>query len=465
MKKLSLLLVVLLAAGSAGLYGQMAIGTNFSISGNATATAGYDIDDEQFGFKNEFESTIKIEFVAKQSVNNSEMVDMSGGWYGSIELNDFQIIIDSDEEDSEEFLTHETSVMSDDGMMDDDGMPMDGPDTLTQETARTHLYVVAPEIVATLKNGPLWLRIFDGPSNKADLVGHIEDNEDEDTAEGDDDADDVGKEINKGQGVTLGYTTADLSLAIGISSEESYDADKKGSYAVSADLGVNVGPAELDVSFVQGLESEDDADLAGANDTGIGAKLTTTFGDIELSGGADVHMSGEADDPDSPENEAMDWEAGANAKITLTPNTTLTSDFIFSSVKIVASDVAVELADEGGLVDSLDMSLKWGMFDISGGDDADDAGELVNDQSDLFVEGKLDYGLEAMGGTLTPGTTVTINQIDGGDASVGLEVRAVLTNAIQATTFGLKWKTEQLVDSGEKASESGTVTLWTKIVY
>ena len=461
MKKLSLLLVVLLAAGSAGLYGQMAIGTNFSISGNATATAGYDIDDEQFGFKNEFESTIKIELVAKQSVNNSEMVDMSGGWYGSIELNDFQIVIDSEDEDSTEFVD---DAMYDDGMMDDGTMSDEGVDVDTTKS-RTGLYIVAPEIVATLKNGPLWLRIFDGPSNKADLVGHIEDNEDEDNAEGDDDGDDVGKEINKGQGITLGYTTADLSLAIGISSEESYDADTKGSYAVSADLGVNVGPAELEISFVQGLESEDDADLAGANDTGIGAKLTTTFGDIELSGGADVHMTGDPDDPGSSENEAMDWEAGANAKITLTPNTTLTSDFIFSSIKIVASDVAVELADKGGLVDSLDMSLKWGMFDISGGDDADDAEDLVNDQSDLFVEGKLDYGLEAMGGTLTPGTTVTINQIDGSDASVGLEVRAVLTNAIPATTFGLKWVTDQLVDSGDLASESGTVTLWTKIVY
>ncbi len=59
MKKLSLLLVVLLAAGSAGLYGQMAIGTNFSVTGDATATVGYDIDDEQFGFKNEASSDIK----------------------------------------------------------------------------------------------------------------------------------------------------------------------------------------------------------------------------------------------------------------------------------------------------------------------------------------------------------------------------------------------------------------------
>ena len=63
MKKLSLLLVVLLAAGSAGLYGQMAIGTNFSVSGSATATVGYDIDDEQFGFKNEFSSDISLGLV------------------------------------------------------------------------------------------------------------------------------------------------------------------------------------------------------------------------------------------------------------------------------------------------------------------------------------------------------------------------------------------------------------------
>ena len=39
MKKLSLLLLVL-AMGSAGLYGQMTIGTNFTISGDATATGG-----------------------------------------------------------------------------------------------------------------------------------------------------------------------------------------------------------------------------------------------------------------------------------------------------------------------------------------------------------------------------------------------------------------------------------------
>ena len=463
MKKLSLLLVVLLAAGSAGLYGQMAIGTNFSISGDATATAGYDIDDEQFGFKNEFSSNIKIVLVAKQSTNNDEMVDMSGGWYGSIELNDFQIIIDSDEEDSDQLLTEAKYQ----GMMEmDDGM-MSDPKVKTK-AKHAGLYIVEPEIVATLKNGPLWLRIFNAPSNAADKVAHIEDDDPEDDdydAEGNDDGNDVGVDLD-GQGIMAGYKTADLSLALGITSDVPYDDDTEGSFAVSADLGVNVGPAQLDISFVQGLVNEDDVvDKDKADDTGIGAKLTTTFGDIELSAGADVAMTGVTDDADTTVNEAMDWEAGANAKITLTPNTSLTSDFIFSSVKSVASDVEVVLADANGLVESLSMSLKWGMFDISGGDEAETAATDADDEADLYVEGTLDYALEGFGGTLTPGTTVTVDQVNGGDAAVSLEVRAVLTDAIPATTFGLAWKTEQLVDSGDKASQSGIIRLWTKIVY
>ena len=112
MKKISLLLVVLLAAGSAGLYGQMAIGTEFKISGDATATVGYNIDNEQFGFKNEANSSISLALVAEQSANNAEMVGMEG-WVGSIELNDFKIIIDSEDEDSTEFV----STVADDGMM------------------------------------------------------------------------------------------------------------------------------------------------------------------------------------------------------------------------------------------------------------------------------------------------------------------------------------------------------------
>ena len=259
-------LVVLLAAGSAGLYGQMAIGTNFSISGDATATAGYDIDDQVFGFKSASSANIKIELVAKQSSKKPE--EMMSGWYGSIELNDFQIVVDSDnEEDRTKFVP-----------------------AVEGEPGFTRLYVVEPEIVATLKNGPLFLRIFAAPSNKADLIAHIENDEDDDhVAEGNDDGDDVGSEINKGHGITLGYDTEDLDLAIGISSEEEFSEGDEhddstytaGPYAVSADLGVEVGPARLDISFAQGLKNNEDTTPHPDDDnTGIGAKLTTTFGDI-----------------------------------------------------------------------------------------------------------------------------------------------------------------------------------------
>ena len=422
----------------------MAIGTNFSISGEATATAGYDIDDEQFGFKNESKSNIKIELVAKQSsMKPGEMMD---GWYGSIELKDFQIVIDSDEEDTELLVT-------------EDGDPA---------SVRSKLYVVEPDIVATLKNGPLWLRIFDAPSNKADKIAHIEDDDADDddyAAESDDDGNDVGLDLD-GQGVTVGYTTGDLSIALGITSDVPYDDDEKeGSFVVSADLDVNVGPAGLELSFVQGLPNEDDTD-AGKDDTGVGALLKTDFGDVSLSAGADVHITGDEDSDASDDvREDMNVDVGANATITLTPSTDLTADYLYSTEKDVASDVEVEIADDNGLVQNLKMSLKWGLFDITGGDSDDSAAADVNDEADLLVKGSLDYALEGMGGTLTPGTTVSVDQVDGGDAKVGLEVRAVLTDAIPATTFGLKWKTTQLVDSGAKESESGIVTLWTKIAY
>ena len=455
---------MLLAAGSAGLYGQMAIGTNFTITGEATATAGFDIDDEQFGFKNETDANIKIELVAKQS--SMHPGEMMSGWYGSIELKDFKITIDSDEEDSEEFLTHETTDLTATG----------------KKVARTGLVVTEPDIVATLKNGPLWLKIYSDPDNKADLIPHIEEDEDSDKAAESDDKDkDVGsKELFEGHGIAIGYTTDDLSFGIGVSSEETYDADESadnpdaetGSFAISADLMVNVGPASLDLAFVQGLENGDEVEDSGDgdDDTGIGAKLTTTFGDVSLSAGADVLMTGDEDDPATTENdESIDWEGGGNATVALTPNSSLKSDVIFSSRGSVATDVKVVMTDKAGLVENLDLSLTWGLFDISNGTEDDEtttADDQMNDKSDMTLEGKLDYHLmNTFGGTLTPGTTVTVDQVDGGDASVGLEVRAVLTEAVPSTEFGLKWKTAQLVDSGDNESESGTVTLWTKIKY
>ena len=454
MKKISLLLVVLLAAGSASLYGQMMIGTEFTVSGDATATVGYDIDDEQFGFKNEANSSIKLELVPEQSVNNGDMVDMSG-WHGYIELNDFKIVIDSGEEDSPEFLTSAAPGM-------DDMMAPTG--AIDVETDRSKLVVTAPTIVAKLKNGPLFLKIFDAPAQVADLVAAIEDDEDDDnTAESDDQPNDVATDLD-GAGVTLGYDSEDLDVALGITSDEAYDAGtpEDNSFSISADLSVDVGPAKLQLQVVQGLAATEDMD-AEADDTGVAGKLTTTFGDVELSAGADLVMTGDANVADTPEDESLDFEVGMNAGVMLTGNTKFAADYLYSSVQSVASDVEVVLEDKSGLVDRLSLGLTWGLFDINNGDA--DGAPTENDSMDMQVTGNLGYDLDAMGGTLTPSAELTLSQIDDAAATVGLTVKAVLANAVPATEFGLQWATDTLFAVGEMESEQGAISAWAKITY
>ena len=456
MKKISLLLVVLLAAGSASLYGQMMIGTEFTVSGDATATVGYDIDDEQFGFKNEANSSIKLELVPEQSVNNGDMVNMSG-WHGYIELNDFKIVIDSGEEDSPAFVTGASATPGMDDMM----MPMV---EVATETDHSGLVVTAPSIVAKLKNGPLFLKIFDAPGQVADLVAAIEDDEDDDnTAESDDQPNDVATDLD-GAGVTLGYDSEDLDVALGITSDEAYDAGtpEDNSFSISADLSVDVGPAKLQLQVVQGLAAAEDMD-AVADDTGVAGKLTTTFGDVELSAGADLVMTGDANVADTPENESLDFEVGMTAGVMLTAETKFEADYLYSSVQSVASDVEVVLEDNSGLVDRLSLGLTWGLFDINNGAAGGPATE--NDSMDMQVTGNLGYDLDAMGGTLTPSAELTLSQIDSADATVGLTVKAVLTNAVPATEFGLQWTTATLLDVGEMESEQGAISAWAKITY
>lgn len=482
MKKLSLLLVVLLAAGSAGLYGQMAIGTNFSLSGEAKTTAGYDIDDSHFGFKNDASADIKIELVAEQSTSNMMGDDMmEPGWVGSIELKDFKIIIDSDDEDSE--LRYDADQCQYD--KDGDGVKKDQQainECTTTKTSRSHLIVEAPDVTAKLKNGPLFLQIHSAPDNKADLVAHIEDDEVSEgdpmgdrTAESDDDGKDVGLDLG-GAGIALGYDSGDLKVALGISSSLAWDDKKKpneGSFVVSADMGVSLGPAGLKLQVVQGLRGDKDT-TKNADDTGFGAELSTSFGEgraIKLTGGADVVMTGEQDDTESPENESMNFEFGAGADVTLVAmddnKTTLGAKYIYSTVKEVASDVLVELDDSGGLVDRLGMGLTWGLFDINGGSEKADAVNHRNNVMDMFLEGKLSYKLDAMGGALTPQATVTLNQLDDDAADVGLKIAAVLTEAVPATEFGLQWESTQLTDGegANKKAKQGEVTAWAKITY
>lgn len=479
MKKISLLLVVLLAAGSAGLYGQMAIGTNFQVSGDAKTTAGYDIDGQRFGFKNDASANIKIELVPKSTTTNDMGDMMEPGWVGSIELKDFRIVIDSDDEDSELRYNAGACTNVDTNNNDIKKDQAKNSDCATTNTSRSGLIIDEPDITAKIKNGPLFLQIHSAPENEADLVAHIEDDENTEddpmgdrSAEGDDDGKDVGLNLG-GQGLALGYDSGDLQVSVGITSDLPWDktGTDEGSFVVSGNVGVLLGPAGLKLQVVQGIKGKDD-EHKNADDTGFGAELGTVFGEgraVTLRAGADLVMTNEEDDKDTPDNESMDWEFGASADVALVSmgdnSTTVGAKYIMSSVKDVASDVMVTLTDAGGLVDRLGMGLTWGMFDISGGKPEDDADKLRDDQADMFLEGKLSYRLDAMGGALTPEATVTLNSINGETSDLGLKVAAVLTEAVPATEFGLQWETKRLTEIGDNKASSGAITAWAKIVY
>ena len=338
------------------------------------------------------------------------------------------------------------------------------PSLVDVEKARSGLVVTAPDIVAKLKNGPLFLKIFAAPGQVANLVEAIEDDEDDDnTAESDDQPNDVETDL-EGSGVTLGYDSDDLNVELGITSDEAYDTEtpEDNSFSISADLSVDVGPAKLQLQVVQGLAAAEDMD-AEADDTGVAGKLTTTFGDVELSAGADLVMTGDANVADTAEDESLDFEVGMNAGVMLTGNTSFSADYLYSSVQSVASDVEVVLEDKSGLVDRLSLGLTWGLFDINNG--AADGAATENDSMDMQVKGNLGYDLDAMGGTLTPSAELTLSQVDDADATVGLTVKAVLIDAVPATEFGLQWDTAKLFDVGEMESEQGTITAWAKITY
>ena len=160
----------------------------------------------------------------------------------------------------------------------------------------------------------------------------------------------------------------------------------------------------------------------------------------------------------------MEFEVGIGADMTLTEHTMFGAKYLYSSVQLVASDVEVSLSDKGGLVDRLGMGLTWGLFDLNNGV-ADNESPTENDLMDMLVTGNLSYDLDAMGGTLTPAAELTLNQIDDMDATVSLTVKAVLTDAVPATEFGLQWKTATLFDAGGMEAESGTITAWAKITY
>ena len=371
--------------------------------------------------------------------------------------------------------------------------------------AHTHtgaLVVTDPTVTAKLVNGPLSIKIYSAPGNEAGLIDAVEDDDEDDdyAAEGNDKPHDVHVNLG-GQGITLGYTTDDFGVAVGITSDVDWDgkdADRnagQGGWVISGDLMVDIGPAKVDLQIVQGIQTKDGDETVGRNQTGFGAKIGGEIGSLNLSAGVDVVLTGEGDVPPAgaattrtirtrttmadgtPPTDAtvmkttpgaagtvddgVEWEFGAGLEFGLSDTTKLEATYIYSTVESVASDIEVILSDDKGIIENLSFAFTWGLYDIANGAAGGPATE--NDKIDMLVKGDIGYGFDALGGKLTPGVKVTYNQVDDMDPEVVTEVQLVLTEAIPMAELGLKWKSTSLFEPDD--NDQGVLTAWTKVKY
>ena len=297
MKKLTLVLALLVACGLVGAVAQ----ADATLTGEATATIGFDLDTQSFGMTNEMDAQIVLELVPESTVE-SEATD---GWYGWIELADFAIKIDSDGK----------------GVVTD----ADGDDETLVVTA------TAPSITAKITNGMIYVTIYALDGFATSLIDAIEGDEDDDyEVEDDETAVDVAADLDDSTagGVTIGYDAGLFNVALnaatftGFSDEDPAD---NGFFLIGVDAGVMVGPAEITAELVRGIGVEENL--------GFGVKADVAIDPVDVYVGFDGLM---------PDVGDLAWEIGAGASGTFGP-ATVAADFIYGDATDMDLETSVDL--------------------------------------------------------------------------------------------------------------------------
>lgn len=417
MRKLSLLIVLFVALGLAAFAETIVEPT---ITGSATATIGYSLDNESFGIKNETSSSIAITLVDTAS-------DSKGGEgvYGEIQLNDFGISMNTD-------ALSEYDLMAQD---EDDGdltlidiVSGDDDDFLGVQLPLT---VTAPSITAKIMMAPLWIQIDSEPGvATADKVADV----DTDPSSLDF-ADDVAG------GLTIGLDVDPAAIQIKLATETDYTGTVKASDAtivVGLGLGLTAGPAAIDASFMAAVNEDD---YTADTPMGFGAKVTLDVAPLTITAAVDGEMDTSA---------GTDIEAGGGLSFALGEGTSLGADASFLMPAGTDGDLDAKItfaeSSGSGMVEPLGLNLSVTLSDITsstlGWGVSTDFTFAATDQVTL----KGDFG---------------INSSDVVNAMVGVDL-AMLAN----TTITLMWDGDDLQEKeAESDHDLGQVTCAIKIAY
>jgi hypothetical protein len=416
MRKVSLLSAVLLVLGLFALQGQemMAMadegsGLPFEVTGEATATLGYNLDTNAWGFTNEFDSSLTLSLVAEQSTGTS-----GDGWRGDIQLEDFQLVLKTGLE------------------VDDDDVILVLDDTAT--AIALPIIIVPPSITAKITNGSIYVLVYENDGIDISAVSIVEDDEDDDyLIQGDDDGLDLAPDLTNSGGLSFGYESDMFSVALHVASETDWTGADDDGMSVGVDGSVTAGPITITADVIKAL-NQDANDLAA----GLGLTLDLAMGEgmsLVVNGGVDLHMSDVVD--------PMIMEYGGDVTLNLSDTTSLKVAAIYSPDTAADGDLEVSLAEDGGMVDGLSVDVLFGMYNF------------INGAGDYLLSADLGYDVALDGATLTP--AIGIDYTSTGITAV--EVSATLSGAIPHTDFVLTWATDDINVS------NGVLTVETTITY
>ena len=119
---------------------------------------------------------------------------------------------------------------------------------------------------------------------------------------------------------------------------------------------MDIGPATIDLQVVRTIKGDDNDATVGPK-TGFAAKITGNLGNLSLSAGGDVVLTGATDTTEA----STDYELGASLGIALTDTT--------------------------GIIENLSLALSWGLYDLNNGNPDNEEDKGHNDKLDMMVGG------------------------------------------------------------------------------
>jgi hypothetical protein len=396
MKKLALLAAVLLLFGLTAGFAEVGA----DISGEASATFGFNLEDQSAGFENDGSVDVIFTFVEEQTIDSG----MMDGWYGWIEFADFSVIYDNDDD---------SDYYQQGWYWDDDNEDEVVQFNNTEFALQTQIMVTEPDITAKITNGMIYIVLYEAPSFEPDHAEPVEDDEDDDYSAEDDDSG-YEPDLSEYGGITIGYDAEAFDVEVYAASGTGYaDGDGNDSWLFGAMVAVSAAGADLSADFALASGVDDDDIVFGAD-----AAYTLDAGMVAIAPyvGVDYWMS-DVIDPGV-------YELAAGVDCTFTNDDAFNVAFYLSDM---TDDLDFEVTftedGEAGFVPGLDAELFFGGYDT-------------------FDDYRVGVDLGYMLGDIRPFAGFGIDNLDGTsvyDASAGIE-----WSGFANTVVTVEWSTDDL---------------------